>query len=134
MRPLYKFLLVGCLCFVAGTAVGGWVCLHPGTLGLGRLDERLDVPVAPMVVRFDVWSTPDETPAPPVFKTGLAVLPHEGESMVVHLAGESFVNLIVCTPHGAVNPCGPDGVRPDAYGAVVLDDHLSGAKTPKPLP
>lgn len=130
MKPPHRYLLVACLAFVLGSAFGGNIALRYSAARLQDLKERLDALDVPKVIRFDVFATPDAIPAPPTFKVTLAVLPHEGEAMSVHWKGESRTSLIVCTPDGALNPCGPDGVRPDDFGAVVSDDLLSHTDDP----
>lgn len=134
MRPTYRYLLVGCLAFLAGSAFGGLVCSHYAEPRLAEIARRMGTLGPPHAVTFDVWATADHLPAPPVYVASLSVLPDEGEALSIHLADQSRINLVICKPDGAVNPCGPDGVQPDDYGAVLLDDYLSGQDAPEPVP
>lgn len=122
MTRLQRHVLVGGICFVLGSLLGAQLSTQHATVRLDTLAEHVDALDnldAGQAVSFDVWATPPKTPAPPVYQVGLAVLTREGEAMTVALDGESRIHLIVCAPNGSVNPCGPEGIRPDEYGAVV---------------
>jgi len=116
---LQRHVLVGGVCFVLGSLLGAQLSMPHATARLDTLAEHVDDLDAGQAVSFDVWATPPKTPAPPVYQVGLAVLPQEGEAMTVALDGERRIHLIVCTPNGSLNQCGPDGMKPDEYGAVV---------------
>ncbi len=130
MRRSRWHVVVGCVCFVAGSGFGGWACLHFAQPSAGRLAERAETRKAPPVVDFDVYSTSPNTPAAPVYKMTLSVVGDEGEAMVVRLGGGPRINLIVCRDGGAVNPCGPEGVVPQESGIAPPDDRLSGGEGP----
>jgi len=120
-----RHVLVGGICFVLGALFSAHISMRYASArldALARHIDALDDLDDNQAVFFDVWATSPRTLASPVYEVTLAVLAREGEAMAVGLKGESHLNFIVCAPHGAVNPCGPEGIKPDEYGAVVRGD------------